>query len=1115
MREKLKYVVLISVFLLFIFSGNVLASMNCEEVEGDSTHQLCTEIKTQVYNTTVPVINVTFQEYVQIQNFILYRIGDLGMEFPINPFIVEENHVSIPLTHVDSSYSPTRHVSDGVYIFRINAFNVPNINIDVAVLFSINGTSMKYWVTKPENIHVTPDEKPNFAVSNNSVFLLELEAQREIEECRFTVFPADIGSDSSLEEIFINMGDTNKFITNSTMNTRAHISNFDICQYYSYSGCDSNGEFNGELRVMYIICKEPQEKYSFKEIFVGVDQSAPTINVFAVPNPIADYNLRQTNISIQTNDRSVCVAIKTNQPSQAENLPIINRSQNYDFESLDEFMNNYGERWIFNHQPNPYNYTYNITCDNLANLRSSMNYAINVDLEIPQSFIFYSPMGTINSSTILINGSVNIGSANCMATLNKTNPSSFISLIKHEGSYDSLGRQLFSGTINNVPDGDNIIYVNCTYMASGAFAETTFIVDKTPPTAPNITMAENSCSLTKITAIAESRDNITGVDKYYYILNISTDPSNNSKSGTTNDGKISINIDGEEVDGQIYVLKVWAKDNAGNIGSSSSMSIKVTNSSIVPCDKTKPNIHIIATQNNLTNEWVVKVNCTDIHSGCQQSFSYGIETNNSADCTVSTQAGLLMPINILNSAVFCATVYDNNNNNKSDERRFTVTFPISCSNLQKDGNETDLDCGGECPKCINGKLCKLNSDCARNYCLNNICADSSCIDMYKNGDETGLDCGGSCSPCAIGVGCVGDYDCQSLNCVNNSCVQANCTDNKKDGLETGVDCGGNCNKCERWLGCLTASDCVTAYCDQITKVCDIDPTLDTDNDGLPDVWEEKYCGSFTGCDPNADTDGDEYTNLEEFKAGTDPLNPDSYPDYKKYNKVSLVFLILGILLIIAGIIVKVLSVLDEQKTYHAHEDKEMTMTLSQIPKITSLHSVEERKVNSLEDEKLRQQTRNNAMKIKEFERKKVLSQFDDADDKITKSSSKTSSSKKTEEMFSEQKITESTKNNTTRDVTSSKNRHYADEGTKDEYVSLSDLKEKKSEDDAFSKLKDLTNSKNTKQKISEETNKHSKTNLDATNKVQGSTKQIAKSQKSSKNDEVFEKLKKMTKQTKK
>lgn len=57
-----------------------------------------------------------------------------------------------------------------------------------------------------------------------------------------------------------------------------------------------------------------------------------------------------------------------------------------------------------------------------------------------------------------------------------------------------------------------------------------------------------------------------------------------------------------------------------------------------------------------------------------------------------------------------------------------------------------------------------------------------------------------------------------------------------------------------------------------------DPLLsDTEGDGMADGWEVQY-----GLDPNAadadnDIDGDGYTNLEEFNAGSDPLDENSIP----------------------------------------------------------------------------------------------------------------------------------------------------------------------------------------------------------------------------------------------
>ncbi len=168
-----------------------------------------------------------------------------------------------------------------------------------------------------------------------------------------------------------------------------------------------------------------------------------------------------------------------------------------------------------------------------------------------------------------------------------------------------------------------------------------------------------------------------------------------------------------------------------------------------------------------------------------------------------------------------------------------------CGDGIKNGDETGVDCGGQCPPCFDtgGESCTTNPQCesgqcngagvgceapscvSADDCLSHVCRDGqcrlpSCANEALDGNETATDCGGSCQRCTEGLECNVDGDCGSGICTGGLCTAASCSDALQNGSETGIDCGGACTTgCADGTACVAADDCTSTFCDGITNVC--------------------------------------------------------------------------------------------------------------------------------------------------------------------------------------------------------------------------------------------------------------------------------------------------------
>ena len=197
----------------------------------------------------------------------------------------------------------------------------------------------------------------------------------------------------------------------------------------------------------------------------------------------------------------------------------------------------------------------------------------------------------------------------------------------------------------------------------------------------------------------------------------------------------------------------------------------------------------------------------------------------------------------------------------------------SCTDDTKNGDETDVDCGGSCPtKCADDDTCALDADCSSGFCrpTDNTCQAPSCTDTFQNQDETDVDCGGTCgATCEVSEGCASDDDCVSTFCrpTDNTCQTPSCTDTFQNQDETDVDCGGSCPPCMNGEGCGVHADCTSGYCQPTDSTCRPAECMDgAKNQDETDVDCGGTCGAT--CDDGEDC-GDSGDCLNGFCRPTD------------------------------------------------------------------------------------------------------------------------------------------------------------------------------------------------------------------------------------------------------
>ena len=241
---------------------------------------------------------------------------------------------------------------------------------------------------------------------------------------------------------------------------------------------------------------------------------------------------------------------------------------------------------------------------------------------------------------------------------------------------------------------------------------------------------------------------------------------------------------------------------------------------------------------------------------------------------------------------------------KGDDSTLQVSCPSGCFD-DNDGEGYGINCpaGYDC----NGEDADQMQSC------DSLCIQDTDGDGFGPGCSQGLDCDGAdpsltvdCPDGCIfdedgdgyGMGCSKGNDCSGLNpLVFESCPNGCIDDNDGDGFGWGCNAGADCNDTDPTVNidCSSTTDCIYdhdgdgfglgcnagADCDDFDRAqsdqeCSGNCTFDEDCNGLPDDWQLKYwnatvCADESSCGSAADPDQDGFSNIEEYRRGSDPL----------------------------------------------------------------------------------------------------------------------------------------------------------------------------------------------------------------------------------------------------
>jgi hypothetical protein len=760
-----------------------------------------------------PEIKVPFNEVVNEDTIQINLTNQSGNIFPLEQ-VSSDNPIFV--------YRPVNDIPEGFYTVRARAEDIEG------TLGPVLEVGFLVWIPPVDIILINP----SFGVSPNATFDLIIETDKTAV-CKYS--KVSYGSMAS---------------TFDRVEGNRHI----------IDGYDSGGD-------LYVGCTDEDEKITNKKFVLSIDEVPPALSLAANEvTEFTDVGEFSTTLIATVDKDSVCKYYKEGGQSDYKDMlefPDYNETLVYSYKTRHEQL--LTQDILIDEEINKF---YGMCMGKSGKLSTLAQIDINVDTSKAPEFNIHNPKRYIQDTTPLFEV--------------RSNRASNCELYKSSSLVDSnsIGEMSGRGTMTHaltlsspLAIGTYTYYIKCTFdVESPPPKSVTFTIDHTPPNMTYVDMMspiENVTDKTydddELCAEWEGEDGESSISLYTYSIYWDKSSDELIKSGTKSpagDDEYCVNVDLN--DSQRYYFEVSAQNGVGLWSENKTSSSILVDVSLAP-----------ARCNNNRKDGVE----TDKDCGGPTCDGCG----NGQDCLLNRD---------------CDNNYCNSSNKCATPR---------CDDGVGNGEETDVDCGGGCKDCDIGKFCDKDSDCKTDNCDSSTGKCTSVSDTCENNkldlDETDIDCGGDCPGCGVGENCDSDSDCTPAAECKSLICELRPVDTDGDGINDDVD---NCPNDANF-------DQADVDSDGEGDVCD----LDSDNDGLPDSFEQNYFDCVTCANPDddpdkdglsnldeytyntnptkKDTDGDGYSDKEEIDNGSDPLDPGSKPigNFWKYFFLFFLLVILG------------------------------------------------------------------------------------------------------------------------------------------------------------------------------------------------------------------------------